>query len=343
MKAAVWYGPGRENFRLEEVPMPTVEEPQDVVIRVHSVFFGAKVVRAILQGHPELTAPTIMGRMLAGEVVAAGANAQSLYKGVRVTVDPDAPCGTCFYCRNFEPIHCTAMTHLFPGGMSEYVRVRGNLTAGIYPIPEHVSYDEAAFTETLTCVAYGLLKANVTFGDTVVILGCGGVGLAHIQMARLRGATQVFLSGTHPEALAIARRLGAYPINVLSEDLRRIVQEATEGRGADVVIEAVGSTSTYESALQLVRPGGVVVAFGGSPPGTWMRISPNEIHYRSIKIIGAYHYTPGLFKRTLDLISHRAIDLQYIFTHSLPLSSLNEAVDVYTKPDCRTLVLHPSN
>ena len=342
MKAAIWYGPGRENFLLEDVPVPIVEEPDDIIVRVHSVFYGAKVVRAITKGHPELKSPTIMGRMIAGEIVDSGSSVQRLRKGDRVTIDPNAVCGVCYYCRNLEPVHCTAKTSFYPGGMAEYTRIRGNLIAGVYTIPSHVSYDEAAFTETLTCVAYGLLKADIIYGDTVVILGCGGVGLVHIPMASLRGAAKVILSGTHADALEIACRYGAQPVNTNTEDLATIVQKATDGRGADVVIEAVGKRETYEQAMRLVRPGGSIIAFGGCPPGTLVNLSPNDIHYRSLKVIGSYHYTPGLFQRALALISHGLINLKPILTHHLPLSRISEAIDIYTRPDCRTLVLHPT-
>lgn len=341
MKAAVWYGPGRANFRLEEVPTPEIEQPDDVIIRVHSVYYGAKVVRAITVGHPELKAPAIMGRMIAGEVVAVGTGIHTLSEGMRVTVDPDAPCGSCYYCRNLEPVHCLSMAQFSPGGMAEYTRIRGRLLDGVHLIPAHISYDEAAFTESLTCVASGLLKANVIYGDTVVILGCGGLGLAHVQMARLRGASQIFLSGTHTSALKIARTLEAYPVDARKEDLRQVVLDATQGRGADVVVEAVGRSSTYEAAIQLVRPGGCVIAFGGCPPGVQITLSPNDLHYRSIRFVGAYHYTPGLFGRTLSLICTRAVDLRPILTHTLPLSLIGEAIDIFTQPDCRTLALHP--
>jgi len=342
MKAAVWYGPGRENLRLETVPTPRVEAPDDVVIRVHSCIWGAMNVRAVLRGHPELKPPTVMGRLLAGVVADVGSGVTSVKRGARVTVDPEATCGVCFYCNNGEPVHCEAPTRLEPGGLAEYVRVSGRLVGNIYQIPPHLSFDEACYTETLACALWGVLKAKVTFGDTVVVIGCGGLGLTHQQLVRLRGATQVIASDVVPDALAAASKLGTRVVDSRSEDLVSIVMAATDGRGADAVIEAVGRQDTYETALKLVRAGGTIVAFGGSPPGTVMTVDPNRIHYRSIDFRGSYHYPPGLFKRALDLIAAASIDLRPIITHSLPLDRIAEAVDLYARPDCRLIAIHPN-
>jgi L-iditol 2-dehydrogenase len=342
MKAAVWYGPGRENLRLENVPTPVVEQPDDVVIRVHSCIWGAMNVRAVLRGHPELKPPTVMGRLLAGVVTDLGSGVTGLERGARVTVDPEVACGVCFFCKNGEPVHCVAPTRLDPGGLAEYVRVRGRLVGNIFQIPPHLSFDEACYTETLACALWGVLKAKVTFGDTVVVIGCGGLGLTHQQLVRLRGATQVIASDVLPEALEAAAKLGVHVVDSRTEDLVSVVMESTDGRGADAVIEAVGRQDTYETALKLVRAGGTVVAFGGSPPGTFMTVDPNRIHYRSIDFRGSYHYPPGLFKRALDIIAAGTIDLRPVITHSLPLDRIAEAVDLSARPECRLIAIHPN-
>jgi L-iditol 2-dehydrogenase len=339
MRAAVWHGQGRENFRIEQVSRPAVQDPGDIIIRVRSVAYGAMMVRAITRGHPELTPPTVMGRMIGGDVAGAGRAVGHVAPGMRVTVDPEGPCGACFYCKNGLSINCADKTELDPGGYADYVRVPGRFAANVYPIPEHVSYEHAAYTETLACVAWGILKGGVTFGDTVVVIGCGGVGLTHQQMARLRGAVTVFGVDIVPDAVEAARQSGSIGIDARTEDVQAAVLERTGGRGADVVIEAVGSQPTYETALRLARPGGRVVAFGGSPPRTTMTADPNRIHYAQLEFIGAYHYPPGLFQRSLDLIAAGALDLGQIITHRLPFERIGEAIDVYTRPDCRLLMI----
>jgi L-iditol 2-dehydrogenase len=340
MAAAVWYGPGRENFRLEELERPE-PGPNEVVMRVRACYFGAMHVRAVLRGHPELRPPEVFGRMVAGDVAAVGANVDGIQEGMRITVNPEAPCGRCFYCANFEPVHCLNLKTLRPGGLAEYVCLSSELVPGIFELPANVGYAEGAYTETLACVIQGILKSETTVGDRVVILGCGGVGLTFVQLAKLRGATKIIVADLFDASLESAHALGATrTVNVERETLADVVREETAGYGADVVIEAVGSGPTYQQAFELLRRGGTMVGFGGSPPGTTFTADPNLIHYRSVNARGSYHYAPDLFRRALDLIASGQIDLDPIITHHLPLARVtSDSVDLYQTPDCKTLVI----
>jgi L-iditol 2-dehydrogenase len=169
MLATVWRGPGRENLNVEEVDIPQVG-PDEVLIKVKGCYFGAMHVRAVLKGHPELHPPVVgfEGRMVGGDIAEVGANITHLKPGMRVTVNPEAPCGKCFYCLKDEPVHCRNLKKLSPGGMSQYVLVAKELVPGIFEFPVSTLYDHAAYTETLACTMYGMLKARVTFGSRVV-------------------------------------------------------------------------------------------------------------------------------------------------------------------------------
>jgi len=340
MSAAVWYGPGRENFRLEQVNRPD-PGPGEVLIEVHKCFFSAMHIRAILVGHPKHQPPEIFGRMLAGDVVAVGSGVTKVSQGMRVTVNPERPCGECFYCQVGELGHCINPTTLKPGGMAEFVCVPATLVGGIFELPSEIAYEEAAYTETLACILQGMDLSNIALSDCVVIVGDGGVGLTFVQLARLRGATKIIVAGKHDDSLQQALVLGSYrTVNVKRESLRDVVMQETQGYGADVVIEAVGSGETYEQSLTLLRCGGTAVGFGGTPPGTTFAGDPNLIHYRSLKIYGSYRYIPDHFRRALDLIATKQIDLRPIITHYVPFSKLTtDAVDIYQQPNCRALVI----
>lgn len=341
MSAAVWRGPGRENFNLEEIDMPPVG-PDEILIKVRGCYFGAMHVRMVLKGHPELHPPCVEGRMIAGDIEEVGENVRELKPGTRVTVNPEGPCGKCFYCLKDEPVHCLNLKKLSPGGMSQYVSISKELVPGVFEFPEDVSYDHAAYTETLACTLYGMLKAKTTFGSRVAIMGCGGVGLTHLQLAKLRGATHVIMVDVVEDALRPLQGLErVYTVNAKEQDPVAVVKELTEGHGADAVIEAVGRGETYKMALDMVRRGGTVVGFGGCPPGNEFACDPNLIHYRSINFVGSYHYTPELFKQALNLVISGAIDLDPIVTTRLPMSRLAEAVDLYQRPEVKTLVLDP--
>jgi L-iditol 2-dehydrogenase len=341
MLAALWRGPGRENFNVEEIDIPSVGA-NEVLIKVKGCFFAAMHVRMVLKGHPELHPPCVEGRMIAGDVEEVGANVHHLKKGMRVTVNPEAPCAKCFYCLKDEPAHCVNLKKLSPGGMSQYVLISKELVQGIFEFPASVPYNQAAYTETLACTMYGMLKANVTFGSRVAIIGCGGVGLTHLQLAKLRGATHVIMIDTMAEALHPLKGLKqVYTVHAKESDPVKAVMELTEGHGADAVIEAVGRGETYKMALDMVRRGGSVVGFGGCPPGSQFMCDPNLIHYRSINFVGSYHYSPEVFKQALNLIVSGTVDLDPIVTNRLPMSRLDEAIELYQRPEVKTLVLEP--
>jgi L-iditol 2-dehydrogenase len=340
MRAAVWYGPGRENFRIESLPRPTCSAG-GAVIRVRRVFFSAMHTRAILVGHARHRGPVVFGRMLAGDLAEVGAGVgDDLAVGTRVTVNPESPCGGCFYCLRGMAGHCVEPVTLEPGGMADFVRVPAALVAGIHRLGDHVSYEEAAFAETLACVLQGLEVAEIRPGDTVLILGSGGVALCFLQLARLAGASRLLISVRHEPAGEVLSGLGADRVMPSGDRLRQAVLEETRGYGADVVIEAAGTLETYAQALELTRCGGTAVAFGGLPPGSRLPFEPNTVHYRSVRLVGSYRYRPEHFDEAIRLISTRQIDLRPVVTHTIDFDRLTtHAVDVQQAPDCRALVV----
>ena len=340
MQVAVWYGAGRENFRLEtrERPLP---KPGEVLIQVKKCFFCAMHARAVLVGHAKHTPPKVFGRMFAGDVVAVGEGVTHVREGMRVTLNPEKPCGECFYCQKKEFGHCLSPTTLKSGAMAEYIYVPPGLVNGIFELPPSIPYEFAAYAETLACILQGMDLSQINFSDCVVIIGDGGVGLTFTQLARLRGATKIIVAGKHDESLEKASILGAKrTVNITKESLKEVVMSETQAYGADVVIEAVGSKQTYEESLTLLRCGGTAVGFGGTPPGTQFQGDPNLIHYRSLKIHGSYRYAPEHFRQALELICTEAIDLKPIVTHQIPFSKLTaQGVDIHNQDTCRALVI----
>lgn len=340
MQAAVWYGAGRENFRLETIEKPSPQSGE-VLIKVKKCFFCAMHARAVLVGHAKHTPPVIFGRMFTGDVIAVGKDINHIKEGMRVTVNPEKPCGECFYCQKEELGHCLNPIKLKTGAMAEFVCVPSSLVHNIFELPPSIPYEFGAYTETLACILQGMDLSNITFSDCVIIIGDGGVGLTFAQLARLRGATKIIVAGKHDDSLQQALALGTYrTVNVMKKSLYEVVMAETGNYGADVVIEAVGSAQTYEESLQLLRSGGTAVGFGGTPPGTKFQGDPNVIHYRSLKIYGSYRYTPHHFRQAIELICNKGIDLSSIITHKIHFSNLTkEGVDIHNQPNCRALVI----
>jgi L-iditol 2-dehydrogenase len=345
MLAAVWHGPGEENFKLEYVDRPSVGST-DILVKVKSCCFGAVQMRAIRTGHPKFTPPVIgaMGRTVSGDIAEVGDNVdtENIEKGMRVAINPEAVCHKCYFCRIGEYPHCEDIETYYPGGLAEYILVPKRLLPGVLKIPKNVSYEEASYTEILACCIYGIMRSNLKIGDTIVIIGAGNVGLTWVQLAKMKGASKIISMDVFDERLELASKLGATDtINVGNTNIIKEIKSLTEGRGADVVVEAVGSAKTYKQALHLVRPGGNVIGFGGCPPGSKVMVDPNLIHYKSIKFIGHYHYTPDLFHRALQLIINQQVDLKPIITNRIPLAKIHEAIKIYGRPDVLTIFINP--
>ncbi len=338
--AAVYHGPGRANFRIEPIPQPRCG-PDDVLLRVRRCFFSAMHTRAILYGYARQPGPIIFGRMLAGDVIQVGEAVRvPLHLGQRVTVNPERPCGLCFFCKRGVSGHCLEPVELTPGGMAEEVRIPGPLVEGIFPLEDGLSYEHAAYTETLACVMQGLEAARIRTGDTVVVLGAGGVGLCFAQLAQRLGAARVFVASRRAPFVAIPALDAHRVIHVDSKSIEDAVREDTSGYGADVVIEAAGSPEAYTKLPRLLRCGGTAVGFGGLPPGTLLQYDPNDLHYRSLRLLGSYRYRPEHFLQALGLIAHREIDLDRIVTNHVAFGRLSaDAVDIQQAPDCRALVI----
>jgi L-iditol 2-dehydrogenase len=340
MLAAVWYGKGIENFKLEKIKRPK-PGPGEILLRVKACFFGALSLRSILKGNPKLKPPAVMGRMFSGDVVETGEGV-NIPIGTRVAVNPEAPCGKCFYCKKNEPVHCLDLPKLSPGGFAEYVKLSPQFVPGLVELPEHVSYEEGAYIETLACTLYGTLRAGVMFGDVAVLIGCGGIGLTFIPILLNRGVSKIIAVDIDPLALRKAKEIGAtYTVNPKDEDVAAFIKEKNEGYGADVVIEAVGNEKTYAQTFELVRSGGTILGFGGCPQNSQFVLDPNTIHYKTLKFIGTWHYTPDLYKRAFQMLAEGRINIKPIITHKLPLSEIHKAVDIYPLSECKTLAILP--
>jgi L-iditol 2-dehydrogenase len=275
--------------------------------------------------------PTIFGHEWAGEIVDLDPNINWLEKGMRIRAGNSAPCLRCRMCEKGKFNLCENMIWLW-GAYAEYIKVPARMVrVNLQRIPAHVSYEEAALTEPLACVLHGVEEANVKLGDTVAIIGAGPIGLLHLLTVKRLGVERVLMIDLVEERLEFAQELGAdKTINGRNEDAVKRVKELTNGYGADVVIEAVGLPSTWEQALRIVRKGGTVLEFGGCPPGSEIRISTDLLHYGEVTVLGTFHTTPIHFRKALQLIASRTVDVKPLITRKMRLEQLQEAFELLT-------------
>ncbi len=328
MKAAMLYG--IKDLRVEEVEKPRVEVGE-VLVKVKAATTCGTDLKIFQRGYVEkvIKLPTIFGHEWAGEVVEVSEDLEWPTKGMRVRAGNSAPCLHCMMCQKGKYNLCENMIWLW-GAYAEYIKVSARMVlVNMQEIPEHVSFEEAAITEPLACVLHGVEEADVKLGDTVAIIGAGPIGLLHLLTAKKMGTEKAIMIDLVEERLKFAEKLGAdETVNAGKMDVVETVRKLTRGYGADVVIEAIGLPATWEQALKLVRKGGTVLEFGGCPPGTEVRVNAEMLHYGEVTVTGAFHTTPLHFRKALNLIASRTIDVRPLITKKMKLEDIKEAFEI---------------
>jgi len=328
MKAAKLYGV--KDLRVEDVEVPRIEAGE-VLVKVKAATTCGTDLKIFQRGYVErvIKLPTIFGHEWAGEVVKVGEGLEWPEKGMRVRAGNSAPCLHCMMCQKGKYNLCENMIWLW-GAYAEYIKVPARMVlVNMQEIPQHVSYEEAAITEPLACVLHGVEEARVKLGDTVTIIGAGPIGLLHLLTVKKIGAEKTIIIDLVDERLNFAEKLGAdETINAGRENVVEKVRQLTDGYGADVVIEAIGLPATWEQALKLVGKGGIVLEFGGCPPGTEIKVNTELLHYGETTVLGTFHATPLHFRKALNLISSRTLDVRSLITRKMRLEDVKEAFEI---------------
>ncbi len=324
MNAAVLYG--REDVKIERVDIPTLAD-DEILVRVAVALTCGTDLKVWKQGfHARMIQPpSLFGHELAGVVEEKGSAVNgAMRRGMRVVPANSAPCGVCFFCHKGQPNLCEDL--LFNNGAyAEYIRIPGRIVRqNVVEIPDHVSFQDAAMAEPLACVLRGIHETQIQPGETVVVIGCGPIGLKFIRVLSGR-KVRVIAVGKRKSQIAAAERLGAvaaFDVEKIENPVEKIRELTEGGHGADAVIEAVGTPATWQWALQMVRKGGTVNLFGGCPQGSEMRIDPAALHYSEITIMSTFHHTPRFIREAMDAIARGEIRASDFINREVPLSEL---------------------
>ncbi len=323
MKAAVLYG--KEDVRLEEVPLPS-PAAGEVLLKIGSALTCGTDLKVFRNGsHARMIKPpALFGHEFSGTIGAVGPGVSSWRKGMRVVAANSAPCRRCFFCRKDQPNLCEDLLFV-NGAYAEYLKIPARIVEeNLLEIPEGLSFQAAALTEPLACVLRGWQALQPKRSESVAILGAGPVGLLFTQLAAQAGA-QVIVAGKGERRLEMARACGAEAVADISgtADPVQLIRQATaEGRGPDIVIEAVGRPAAWEQAISLVRPGGRVLLFGGCPAGTRIALDAPRMHYGELTLLSTFHHTPDAIRKALRLLADRTVRAEPIVTRSVPLDDL---------------------
>jgi len=340
--AAVLYGP--RELRIEEVEKPKVT-PGKVLVEVKACGVCMTDLHMYMWEFPVKT-PVILGHEFSGVIAELGDNAAEFEIGGRVAVDPALSCGVCEACVSGRNNLCERLTAIggagnviVNGAFAEYTLVPKE---AVGKIPREISFDEGAFVEPLGCCIHGVDVSRVGIGDVVALIGAGPIGLLLLQLTKLAGASQILVVDIKDERLQLAATLGAdVVINPSKEDPVGRLKELTHGKGADVVIEAVGSPMTVKHAVQMVSKGGRVVIFGVAPVESRVDISPFDAYFREIEIVGSYAITREAFLRSIAMLRSGRIKVEPLITERFKLSELAKAFALMEKKEGLKKLVYP--
>jgi L-iditol 2-dehydrogenase len=343
MNAAMYYDIG--DVRYEETDVPEIG-PGELLVEVGCALTCGTDVKTYKRGHPLLLqqAPTLFGHEYSGTVAEVGKGVTGFEEGMRVVATNSAPCGTCFFCKRNRPNLCAQLkTSLVNGAYAEYIRVPAPVVQwNTHPIPDSLSFKDAALTEPLACVVHGIEESGIELGDTVSVIGAGPIGQMLIALAKKAGASTVIASDLSKYRRDLALRIGAdVVLDPSSENVVERVREETAGYGADVVIEAVGLPATWEQAIDMTRDAGTTVLFGGAASGTKFEVDTVRFHYGQLTIKGVFHLTPKHVEQALKILIAGGIDTSALITHEMPLKDIAKALQMMSAGESMKVAIRP--
>ncbi len=344
MRAVTFQAPGE--VRLEERPDPKLEAAGDAIVRVEATGICGSDLH-IYHGRVKIEPGFTIGHEYVGTVVDAGDSVTEVAVGDRVLGCYCTACGGCFFCRRGEYHKCDqgrvfghgATLGSLQGTQADQVLVpNANLT--LRRVPEGLSDDAALFAGDVAGTAYHAIAADgFEPGGTVAVLGLGPVGLCAVQVARAAGASRVIAVDRVADRLDVAESLGALPVHLTDDDPRAAVKDATEGRGVDLSVDAVGHPDALDLACRVARKAGTVSVTGVYTERT--EVHMGVVWIKALTLRTGHANVIGHLDRVLAMLDSGVLDPSPLVTHHMKLDEAPEAYDVYDRREALKIVLAP--
>ncbi len=341
MQAVFFLEPGKLELREVEIPQPN---PGEVVIKIMAATTCGTDLKAFRRGHKLFKPPMPFGHEYAGVVAAVGAGVTKFREGDAVCGANSAPCNGCYYCRRGQPSLCIHLeSGLNWGSYAEYFRIPAHIVnQNLHHKPASVPFEHAAFVEPMACAINGVVGADIQLGDTVVIIGPGAQGLMQLQVAKALGAGQVIQIGRARGRLTVAEQLGADRVfSTQDGDPVAFVQDLTDGRGADAVIESAGAVETWQQALMMTRKGGTVIQYSGLPGGTQVAFDATHLHYGAVTMKGVFHLTPRTVEMAVSALAERKVDVALLLDGHIGLHEVEDGLQRMARSEAIKLAVVP--
>ena len=320
---------GTNEMFTKEIDVPVVGD-KDVLVKVDTVgicgsdlhyYQHGKIGDFIVEGE------FILGHECSGEVVEIGKEVKNLAIGDRVALEPGVTCGKCEFCKAGKYNLCRDVeffaTPPYHGVLANYVKHPEDMC---FKLPENVSYAEGAMVEPLAVGLHAANQGNVKLGDTVVVFGTGCIGLMAILASKAKGASNIIVVDILENRLEVAKKIGAHhTINAKEVNVIEKIQELTNGKGAEVVLEAAGAEVTVKQTVEIVKPGGTIVLIGMTPK--------DEVEFNFMKLMGkeaeiktVFRYR-NLYPTAINAIASGSINVKDIVSHEFDFEQTKEAFD----------------
>jgi 2-desacetyl-2-hydroxyethyl bacteriochlorophyllide A dehydrogenase len=344
MQAVTFQAPGE--VRVDDCPEPELIERDDAIVRVEATGVCGSDLH-IYHGRVSMEQGFILGHEFVGTVVAAGDAVTQVAQGDRVLGCYCSACGDCFFCRRGDFHKCDegrVFGHgktlgSLPGAQAEQVLVpHANLT--LRRVPEGMSDDVALFAGDVMGTGWHAVdQADIRPGDTAAVLGLGPVGLCAVQAAKAAGAAKVIAIDTVADRLELAASFGAEAVHLTDDDPRAAVKAATEGRGVDAAIDAVGHPDALELACRVTRKAGTVSAIGVYAER--IEVHMGIVWIKALTLKTGHANVIGHVDRVLAMLSGGVLDPGPLVTHHMKLEDAAEAYAVYDRREALKIVMKP--
>ncbi|OQV08807.1 hypothetical protein CLAIMM_13025 [Cladophialophora immunda] len=368
MDAVIFNGPWK--IDVEKRPRPTLKDPTDAIVKVATAGICGSELH-MYRGHQKTATGHIMGHEFVGYIQDKGSEVHNFKVGQKVVCTFSPACLSCWFCRHGYSNRCPMGqapfgTQGLAGGQAEYVRVPF-ADGTLHPAPEYVDDDllimmcdifPTGYYGAMRAVEYfrtpgmengngtyhldnqsGLLKTQNLADAVFVCLGCGPVGLCAILTARSKGVRTIYVVDSVDDRLDQAAKLGGIPLKLGRDDVKEMVMNVTEGRGADAVVEVVGNKPALRSAFDLLRPCGVLSSIGfhqGDLPFTAL-----ECYQKNLNINLGRAPVQAVFNEALEIVVANKEKLSSMITHRLPMSKAAYGYEIFEKQLARKVILKP--
>ena len=355
MRAAVYRGVN--DVRVETVPVPVDVDgkigPGEVLVRIDTCGICGTDLKKIHTGSH--SAPRIFGHEMAGTVAMVGEGMTRFAVGDRVMAYHHVPCGECYYCRKqtfaqcetYKKVGCTAGFAPAGGGFAEYIRVSDWIVAkgGLVKVPDDIPFEQASFIEPVNTTFKAIELLKLQPDETVLVIGQGPIGILLAALAKRTGAT-VLTSDLYPQRHAIAAKFGLDRPLDASGDVVGAAKDATEGRGADVVLVAVGADALIRTAMDALRPGGRVMLFASTQHGE-APFDPAAVCMDEKTLMGSYSaavtFNDAVARLVFEGYRDGSFDLTRLISHRFSIEDAVAAIDLasHPQPDSMKIVIKP--